>query len=138
MVGSLERHNCQNGRVGPIHSAQNNGREIVVADPTVQDLGLVRSGIGCGGAMVGILGVVVAVAAAVAVARRFEVVVVRRGGVVVFFVFIVPRPSANLGVTLSLPPFAAPVCENSNILGVKLNLWTANCICKFYEKSLNF
>lgn len=136
MVGSLERHNCQNGRVGPIHSAQNDGRKIVVADPTVQDLGLVRSGIGCGGGMVGILGVVVAVT--VAVARRFEVVVVRRGGIVVFFVFIVPRASANLGVTLSLPPFAAPVCENSNILGVKLNLWRANCICKLYEKSENF
>lgn len=84
--------------------------------------------------MVGILGVVVAVA----VARRFEVVVVGGGGIVIFFVFIVPRPSANLGVTLSLPPFAAPVCENSNILGVKLNLWTANCICKLYEKSENF
>lgn len=108
----------------------------MVADPTVQDLGLLSSGIGCGGAMVGILGVVVAVS--VAVARRFEVIVVRGGGIVVFFVFIVPRPSANLGVTLSLPPFAAPVCENSNILGVKLNLWTANCICKLYEKSENF
>lgn len=98
MVGPLDRRNREDRGVGPIHGAQNDGREIVVADTAVEDLGLVRGGIGCGR-----VGVVVV---------EVVVVVVIGGGVVVVFFVVVARPAADLGVPLSLPPFAAAVCEN--------------------------
>ncbi|KAM1247694.1 hypothetical protein ACFX2J_043599 [Malus domestica] len=109
MIGSLERDEGKNGGMGPVDGAQNDGREVAYADPTVEDLGLVRGGIGCGsglGIMLGVLRVVV----------RVELVVV---GVVIFVVLaLVP---ANLGVALPLPPFAAGVWKIQNNKRVKTN-----------------
>ena len=102
VVGPLERGEGEDGGVGPVDGAQDDGREIVVADAAVEDLGLVGGGIGGGRVGVGVVVVVV-------------VVVFVGGGVVVVFVVVVARTAADLGVTLSLAPFAAAVCGNLNI-----------------------
>ncbi|KAB2599820.1 SWI/SNF complex subunit SWI3C [Pyrus ussuriensis x Pyrus communis] len=47
MIASLEWDEGKNGGVGPIDGEQNDRREGTYVDPTVQDLGFMKGGIGC-------------------------------------------------------------------------------------------
>lgn len=102
LIGSLQSHNGEYGLVGSIHCAPDNGREITAADPTIQDLALLRTGIGrCGaglGVMVESLGIIFPL---------FEVVL----GVffLLLLLLVLLLSPADLGLPLSLPPFAARV-----------------------------